>query len=718
TVVFGGDGPARDDLEAAVRAATKLSRTRPRDDLVRIWTRGRVAEYRGEIEAARRLYRRGRVTYPDFVPFITGALRVAFVQFDRKAVDRLVNRLNDRNPDHSYGLLAEVEFPRVGGSRDGEAEEKNDGEAAATSESVFIQAVRRYRQAVSALYGGRFEKAVDRASELVGRRDHFGPAFWVRAVARAALFEVEAASGDFGRIAGLSGLARRYQWQLRRVAPTMLAAAGRPDLGAKYIVPGEGPIPVRPRRPGRDGAGDKAAERETIVPRTSRWNTAGSEESFAKLKRGAELARIRVLVELGHHGRAARLLAALRDRTEDRESRLAVLAAEIEARRGRRPAGPGEWARESASREARLVDAFYSGRFDRAIELGGKLLEETPSVDLVRYVALSYAATDRGRRALRTLERADLSVLARPALDRVRARIVSRLWHRDAPQTRGIDRLEGLEPTSTQAAVDLAAVMLWKHRVEAAESWSQKAWKRAPDYPEANWMRGLILRLRDGGQSERFLTRSWRADGDGVRLSMELGYANLGLDKHERARDLFYSALLADPTSVEAIRGLGRAYHGFSPRKGRWNFERFLENYEGEPSRAVQAAEVLRWLGVFHGVREGHEKGRTYLDRAVDRAGRRPVLLLELARYHRARDQRDEARRLYVDVLERDSTMAEAHLGLARVAGASDNEATMQTHLNRYLDLQPTGRHAAWVRKQLDELEASASETDGNGPDG
>jgi len=705
----------RDDLEAAVRDATKLERTYPDDDLARVWTQARVAEYRGDIQTAAEIYRRGRGMYPEFVPFLTGALRVAFMRFDREAVDRLVERLTVLSSDHPYRRLAEVPFPRVGepgrsvGAGGGEsAESERDNEP---RESAFIDALRTYREALAALHDGQFEQAVDRAGRLVSSRDHFGPAILVRAAARAALVDVEAADADFGRLVELPGLSRRYQWQLRWVAPTMLTAAGRPDLGAKYVVSDGPPIPNRPRRLGEANGGDDAPNRESIVSRTSRWDEMESSgqvsEELASLKRKATMARVRVLNELGHHGRARRRLDGLRERSEEADAALAVLEAEIDARRGRRPAGPGEWARESASREARLVDAFYTGRFDRVIELGAEFLDEQPSMDVVRYVALSYAATDRGRQALRTLEQADLPVLARPALDRIRARIVSRLWKRQAPRIRGLGRIEALEPTSTRAAVDLAAILLWKHRVDAAETRSDEARQRAPDYPEANWIRGLVSRLRDDGDAERFLARSWRADGDGARLSMELGYVNLGLGRDERARDLFYSALMADPTSVEAIRGLGRAYLRYSAREGRWNFERFLENYDGKSS---QAAEVLRWLGVFHGVRDGDAEGKGYLDRAVERAGRRPLLLVELARYHEARGEGEQARRLYVDTLKRDSTVAAAHLGLARVAGVEDDTETMRTHLNRYLDLQPAGRRAEWAREKLDELETSADE--------
>ena len=78
-------------------------------------------------------------------------------------------------------------------------------------------------------------------------------------------------------------------------------------------------------------------------------------------------------------------------------------------------------------------------------------------------------------------------------------------------------------------------------------------------------------------------------------------------------------------------------------------------------------------------------------------------MLLELARFHQARGAYEDARRLYVDVLETDSTVAEAHLGLAKVAEATEDAETVQTHLKRYLDLQPAGRQAEWARSKLED---------------
>ena len=687
----------RDDVETAVRASTKLDRAADPNQLARMWTRARVAEYRGRIGVAQGLYRRARKQFPNFIPFLTGSIRLAFYRLDESVFDRRLQELLSASPDHPYGALTHVEFPRFASSSDSETgsplEDMED------ADSAFIQLIGKYLLAVEALEAGRYGHVVGLTSQIVEQQRDCGPALWVRAAARAALFSVEKADADYGRIVELPGLSREFQSRLQYIAPSVLTRAGRPDLGAKYIKPGLGAISVQPSGKGA------VEDTKSVVSRASKYDNASGGDISEQLKRRVELARIRVMLELGHLTRATSLVDEL---PASREStRLALLRAELDVRGGRRIAGPSDWARDSASTVERIVDAYYAGNFEEAIERGEALLEKETDVWAVRLVALSYAATDRGRRALKTLEQLEDDVVAAPQVERVRSRILARLATGNASAGSSEDRFEQVEPTSVTGAVDMAAIMLWKHRIEDAEHWSGSALARCSEFPEANWFEGLVLRLQGKeSKARRYLRRSWRADSESGRLALELGYVNLAIENYEHARDLFYRALLANSASLEAIRGLGRAYHGFSDREGKWNFERILKNYDDRASRTIHAAEVLRWLGVFYGTRSGNDAGKKYLDRAMEKAGRRPFVLLELARYHEARGDREAARRLYVDALEKDSTLADAHLGLARVAKAAKNRRMLRTHLRRYLDLQPAGEHAHWARTTLSSLEA------------
>jgi Tfp pilus assembly protein PilF len=706
-----------DDLvERAVRIATRLRRTQPKGNLPRIWTNARVAEFRGRAGRAARLYRDGQARFPEFVPLLTGALRIAFVQMDRRAVDKLVGRLEGASSGHPYAVLAEIPFPTAEAIA-----EPTERQTSADPGSAFLELVHDYETALGRLTAGDYESAIGRASRLLARQMHFGPALWVRAVAATAVFDVEAADADFERLVELPGLSVPYRRRLRAVAPKVLTHAGRPDLGARYVTPKGGSIRQRPRSRVGDEEGDSEPVNTTIVLRTSHWEldaqtgggTVDQSEGRAVVERRIRLARLRVLLELGHVDRARRLLQQLSERGDAGSSRrVDMLRAEVDVRRGRRPAGTAEWARESASPEDRMVQAYYEGDFEKAIEVGDALLEEASSLQVMRYVASSYAATDRGRRALQVIDGYEGSPLEAPAVQRLRTRIVSRLWTRSAPSGRARERLLELEPTATRAIVDLAATMLWRHQTERASELSSEGLERSPDYPEVNWVRGVLLRLKgEDDAAERFVERSWRAGGAGERLSMELGYVNLALGHPERARDLFYTALMASPGSVEAIRGLGRSYDRFSDREGMWNFERIYENYQQDSSRRLQAAEVQRWLGVFDGVRGGEPDGKVHIERAVEKVGRRATLMLELARYHLAREEFGEAKGLLLDALQKDSTLADAHLGLAKVADADNNTEAVRTHLRQYLELDSGGPHAEWARERLDAVTPSGEES-------
>lgn len=720
---------SRGELQEAVRFETELDRKYRSKGLVRRWTSARVAEERGKLERASRLYRRARETAPEFVPAITGGLRTAYARLDGEAIRRLLKELRSRRADHPYRRLQRIELPSVGlpdSARGERGRSSTDGpEEASDYDSRFLSLAERYASASDAAENGRFDRAVRLASEVLEELPAFGPALWVRAVSNGANFAIQRADDDFGRLVELPGLARAYRWHLVVVAPEMMTGAGRPDLGARYVLPGAGALPTGPSATEASddkeggstadaGSDEESAARggEPVSSRASKWTFEPSNPPVSRaVVEEAYLGRVEVALELGRIPEVRRMIEQLPE-MRVRSGEAELLRAEFAARQGRRPAGPKDWQWDRASREERLVDAYYAGRFEKALQVGRALMDETATGGrTTRMVALSYAATDRGRRALRTVSEAETSVRAAPATERVRARILARLGGADAPTDRTFERFEDLEPTSVEAAVDLAAVGLWVHQVDAAERWSRAAVRRAPAHPEANWLKGLVLRMRgERDDSESYFRRSWRARDESPRLSLELGYVHLAERQYERARDLFFRALLADPESLEAIRGLGRAYHGFDDDEGTWNFQRILKNYQSDEDRAVHAAEVHRWLAVFQGSRSGSEEALEHLEEARSLAGDRPQLLLELARYREARGELESARKWYMDALERDATLAPAHLGLAKIAGKRDNTRGKRTHLRRYLDLHPEGADADWARDALRDLRDANSD--------
>jgi tetratricopeptide (TPR) repeat protein len=100
-------------------------------------------------------------------------------------------------------------------------------------------------------------------------------------------------------------------------------------------------------------------------------------------------------------------------------------------------------------------------------------------------------------------------------------------------------------------------------------------------------------------------------------------------------------------------------------------------------------------------VRDGEEEARVLLEESAALVGERDDILLERARFHRAREEWDEARALYEGALKQNATLADAHLAIARIDLRRQNSETAKRHLKRYLELEPRGRSASWARRTL-----------------
>jgi uncharacterized protein HemY len=222
---------------------------------------------------------------------------------------------------------------------------------------------------------------------------------------------------------------------------------------------------------------------------------------------------------------------------------------------------------------------------------------------------------------------------------------------------------------------------------------------------EANWIKGLILRQQgEFSKAESYLRQSGRDWDDTAGLLIELGYVSLALENWDEARKSFYKAFLKNRESIEAVRGLGMAYAAVRSEVAVRDLSRIEEALPQNARFSPVRGEALRWLAVVEGVREGNTDALSYLEGAMKEVGKRPDLLVERARFHEARDQRAEARKLYAAALQGNTTLASAHLGLARTALQDGDESVARDHLERYLEVEPRGSGAQWARKRLASL--------------
>ncbi len=680
------------DIEAAERVAARLTRTLPPDHLLRIWVRGRVDEARGRLAEASESFRKGTARHPQFLAFLLGQLRIAVRQMDESRLQPLLAGLAKEAKSHAYLQLRLLKWPTL--FRSGSAEKVQP----LTVPGAFGAALDAYTRAHRALRRHDYGSAVKASTEALVVDPRFSPARWIRATARAALFRAEAADEDFEVLRGRGSLAARWRCRLHGVAPRLLSDAGRVDLGSEYVSTQLG---VGSSVPGESAVTAPAVGTEDICA-----------EQPAKLRARVALAAADTAANHGDLMTARQWLDSLwpdDDPSADLAERHQRLEAMLDVRGGRRPIGPGEDPDSSVGESIFVMQKYLEGDIETVVDEGGAWLERRPDDSwMLRWVTLAMAESGRGRRALESLRRADIPPVFAADHRRLEARVRARLANGEAVRPPPTEWAVSEGASGVDFQIDATAVALWTQHMDRALEHAEAAYRRQPRHPEVNWWRGMTLRALDRrAEARQYLRRSWRASPGGPRLAMELGYVNLAAEEYTRAADAFFRALLADPKSVEAIRGLGRAYAASNPDEGRWNFKRILENYGTTGSDAVYAGEVLRWLGVFRGSRDGEARGGESLERAREVAGNRPVILLELGRFKLARQEFEEAKDWFLKALAKDSTLAEAHLGLAKVGVQSNDTRLVRTHLNRYLALKPAGDESDWARTRLDSIRSN-----------
>jgi len=293
---------------------------------------------------------------------------------------------------------------------------------------------------------------------------------------------------------------------------------------------------------------------------------------------------------------------------------------------------------------------------------------------------------------------------------RLELRIYAKLGHGNPEFVTTHEHLVAFDTTSVGMLVDLATANFWQGRMTEAMTSAQSALERAPRSPEANWIMGLVHRYNgDRGKAKRHLEAAFVTTDD-ARLLVELGQVYLDLAQYDRAQRSFYRAVLIDRKNLAAVRGLGRSYALGNPTKGKRELNRIINGY-AERSKAHRG-EILKWLAVMYGSREGSEGAKPYLERAKKELGERSDLLEEFGRYHEAAGRDEQARTAYLEALRRDTTLTRVHVGLARLALAAKKPERATEHLEEYVEFEPYGEHVAWARERLEELDAKKRERD------
>ena len=678
------------EWEEAVRLMRHLERAHG-ETLPAFFIPGRICEARGQWDCAAEHYHRVQRHFEGFVPARTGLLRIAAARFDGEAWHRKQADLKQHHGEgHPYSGLPWIDpfDHRTGDGEVSDADEK--------FEDDFISRWRAKHGLVESLRDADWETSGTTCDEWKVEPARRLPVLNVLcAQAKAGLGEVEEVHRLLTSAVADSELDEGFYRQVQIWGPRLLTDLGRADMGLSLAIPFETPLEETD-----EGLVERAAASGETVP--AHFRAPGDEMTPKEAE--ALLARGRTLVSLGATRRARRTIAPLVGRPD------AVDPARFELVRshlieGNRESGKRVMEQiddEAVAEKARIYLAFLEGRHADAYQ-GEVPVDDDPFA--VRIRALAYLADGRGRAATRALEEAKPS-LKNLALRPVRYRVFSRAGAGKTVDSRWKKPGDGESATTIDVLIDLAAAAFWNRDLEASARRLQRVLDAVEHHPEANWNMGLVRRSEgDDRQARSHFRRAWRGDQDSPRWLIETGRVHLDVGRYEQAREVFLMAALRDRENVDAVEGLGMAYDGGNRERGRRDLVDLLGNYGSGAGEQPARAEMNRWLAILHDSRLGDDEGLEYLEKAREIGGARAPILVELGRYWEANEDWDRARQLYGEALRVDPTLAEVHLGLARVATARDDVETAREHLEHLMSLVPVGEFHNQARARLDDLE-------------
>ncbi len=716
------------DIERALSETVKLEFTHP-ESLSALWVRARLMEHMGDSAAAQKHYEQTVQQYPNFIPSYLGLARLSARSFNiagwKKALTSL-NKVSSKHPYHQLNLEASIAdaLLTAGKSKTPESSQQREQIANETMQhGRFYAAMRKFNLALEALADDDFTAARNLAGQAAAHDPTLRIALVLLGALEAIDHETTLASESFRQAIAADTNLQNTSLELRLlvqyIAPMTLTASGRADVALTFTTPVAG----SPTELG-ESTGQQPSAIDTLIkelqarrPAPLDFQAAEHVDTYPVASK-ALLARVFTLNALGANAYVQNTLLQTNEDPQNAQTILferfvANVASNYHQETRRQISQMAENSVEKNTSEAIL--AHLEARFTEAIVHANAAYAARPDHPAaLRPLVLSLIESGKGREAVTILEQATLAPIWRTEFESLRTRVYARMGMREMLTADVLDPLkDGNTPPERFAVnqqIDQLSATLWLRQNNTARDLITRCLVE-PEHPEWKWTAGLYFRgIGDQDRATLLFKKSWRKDQNKPELLVELGNTHLEFERYELAQEAFYAAILRDRGNIQALSGISQAYLGYDRPRGRRDVARMLINLGTTSQYGPQRAELRKWLAVLHGLREGESQALPFLEKAQQEVGDRADLLIELARYHESRQEYALARINYANALQKNSTLPDAHYGLAQMAIHAGDYRVARDHLKRFIALTPAGKIQSEANAQLLQIQAKSTQ--------
>lgn len=716
------------DIERALSETVKLEFTYP-DSLSALWVRARLMEHLGDSAAAHKHYEQTAQHYPNFIPSYLGLARLSARRFDLTGWQAALNSLNKVSSKHPYHTLnldspiADALFTAGKTQTPESAEQREQISNDSIQHGRFYAAMRKYNLALDALANNEFAAARTLAEQAAVHDPTLRIALVLLGALEAIAHETTLASESFRQAVAedvnLQNTSLELRLLVQYIAPITLTASGRADVALTFTSP-VAPSPTEPVEANlhQPSPIDKLVQELQARRPTSLDFQAAEHFETHPIARKALLARAFTLNALGASHYLPNTLPETNDDPSNAQSilfeRFVATVVSNHHQEARRQLN--RMADDSVERNtSEAILAHLEARFAEAIEFANAAYAARPDVPFaLRPLVLSLIESGKGREAVTILEQARLAPVWNSEFESLRTRVYARMGMREMLSADILDPLkDGNTPPEKFALnqqIDQLAAALWLRQNNTARDLITRL-STEPDHPEWKWTAGLYFRgVGDQDRAASLFKKSWRKDQNKPELLVELGSIHLEFERYELAQEAFYAAILRDRGNIQALSGISQTYLAYDRPRGRRDVARMLANLGTTAQFGPQRAELRKWLAVLHGLRDGEPAALPFIEKAQQEVGDRADLLIELARYHEARQEYAIARIHYANALQKNSTLPDAHYGLAQMAIHAGDYRVARDHLKRFIALTPEGKIQAEAQAQLAQIQTKSSQ--------